>query len=121
MTRNRNLKAAICSALCAMSLASLSLPAGASDANDVPRRVVKFDDLDLTRSAGVAALYARIQHAAREVCPALVSRDLGAAMRARACAARAVKSAIADVNVPQLTGYYLAKQGRTPIIVAQRH
>ena len=120
MPRNLNLKV-ICSALCAMSLVSLSSPAGASDQPEIPSRVVKFGDLDLTRSGGAAALYARIQHAAREVCQPVMSRDLGSQRRAHSCATRAVERAVVDVNAPQLMSYHLAKKGVTPVLVAQRN
>ncbi len=121
MPRSFSSKAAICSALCALSVMSLSTPAAASDwLSEIPRRAVHFADLDLTRSAGVAALYMRIQLAAREVCKPLLPRDLGSEQRARDCAVRAVTQAVATVNAPQLTSYHLAKVGSKSAIVVAR-
>jgi UrcA family protein len=120
MPRNLNTKTAILGALSAFALMSANLTARAAEPSDVPQRVVRFGDLDLTRTAGVAALLTRIQSAAKEVC-LVVSADLGAFMRSKACAAQATERAIAAVNAPLLTSYYLAKSkaGRA-ITVAQR-
>ncbi len=120
MLRIPNVKAAVFSALCASLIASLSLPASAGEPSDLSRRVVEFGDLDLTRGAGVAALYARIKSAAEEVCEPLVMRNPELEMRARACASRAISRAIADVNAPLLTSYYLAKFKASAISLAQR-
>ena len=106
-------KTAIVSALGA---ALLSLSIGAAERPQVPQRVVKFADLDLTRGAGVAALYARIQAAAAEVCEPVIARDLASASYARTCTAAAIGRAIADVNVPQLTSYHMAKSRTMPRI-----
>ncbi len=119
MSPNLNMKSAICGALCAMLLVSLSAPAGAGESIEVQRRVVKFADLDLTHGAGVAELYARIHTAAQDVCEPLIARDLLSVVSARACVARAIERAITDVNSPQLTSYYLAKTRRA-ITVAHR-
>jgi UrcA family protein len=123
MPRNLNMKAAIgsglCAALSAVLLVSMSVPAGAGESIDVQRRVVKFADLDLTHGAGVAELYARIHSAARDVCVPVISGDLLSVVNARACAARAIERAIAAVNSPRLTSYYLAKTRRV-ITVAHR-
>ena len=86
---------------------------------DVRARVVQFADLDLTRSAGVAVLYARIKSAAREVCEPINARALAASQAAHKCVAESIARAVADVNAAALTGYHLAKTGQT-ITVAQR-
>jgi UrcA family protein len=107
MPRNLNMKAAVGSALCAMLSVSLSAPAGAGEPTEAPRRVVKFADLDLNHGAGVAELYARIRAAARDVCEPLIASDLASTIGARACVAQAIERAVAEVNAPQLTSYYL--------------
>jgi UrcA family protein len=122
MARNLKSRVAISSALCALSVISLSASVSASEWPEIPRRVVNFSDLDLTRSAGVAALYARIQLAARHVCEPVLPQDLGSEQRARACAAHAVEQAVADVKVPQLTSYHREKLGmNSAIVVARRN
>ncbi len=119
MPCNFNFKATICSVLGATLLLSLSVPAGADESTEVPRRVVNFADLDLTHSAGVEALYVRIRSAAREVCEPLIASDLQTAVRSMTCAEQAIERAIAEVNAPKLTSYYLAKKHRV-ITVAHR-
>jgi UrcA family protein len=110
------LKAAIYVALCATSLTLLTGPGRAAESDESPQRVVKFADLDLNRSAGIAALYARIQSAARQVCEPMATRDLKAAASARTCETHAIESAIADVKVAELTNYHLVKTGRKPTV-----
>ena len=108
-----NTKTAVPCALLAVLLGSVSACADAYAAlprYDVATRTVKFGDLDLTRSAGVAALYSRIQNAARAVCEPAVS--LGARnslLLARRCMEQSITRAVADVNAPALTSYYLTK------------
>jgi UrcA family protein len=109
-------KAAIYLGLGAMSLAVLSLPGHAAESDEASSRVVRFADLDLTKSAGVAQLYARLQSAARQVCEPVTEKDLKAEALARACTAHAVERAINDINVPRLASYYQEKTGRKPTI-----
>jgi len=116
MPCNPKLKTVAFGILCATSLSSLALPVRAADPAEVPHRVVKMADLDLARSAGVAALYARIKFAARQICEPVIARDLASEMRSRACVAQAVERAIGEVNLPQLTSYHLAKSGASPAI-----
>jgi UrcA family protein len=101
-------------------MGSLSAISAAGESSDnVRTRVVKFTDLDLTRSAGVAVLYTRIKQAARDVCAPFNSRALGSIADARSCTEHSIARAVADVNAPALTSYHLTNTGQT-IIVAQR-
>jgi UrcA family protein len=104
-------KTAISCALLAMSLISLNSSAGAVEQeNGVPSRRVNFADLDLTRSAGVSTLYARIKAAAAEVCEPEIQSIMPAPVQSvRRCREQAIARAIADVNAPALTSYYLAR------------
>lgn len=72
----------------------------------VQRYVVRFADLDLSKTAGVAALYARLGHAARLVCGVADSREMGIAAINRACIAQAVANAVTGVNSPLLSQYH---------------
>ena len=120
MPRKLNTKAAISIALCAVSLVMLGMPARADESTDVLRRVVNFADLDLTRSAGIAMLYTRIAWAADEVCEPAPPFSTRSEILAHACAKQAVDRAVADVNLPQLTSYHLAKTGRVQGIITAR-
>jgi UrcA family protein len=79
--------------------------------DDSHSRVVKFADLDLTRSQGAVALYARIRSAAREVC--LPQYNWVMEMRAisEQCREQAIARAVSDVNAPALTVYYQGLAG----------
>jgi UrcA family protein len=124
MRRYLNLKTAIPFTLLTILVGSLNACADATAAergDDVPRRVVSFADLDVTRSSGAAVLYSRIHSAARTVCePGIVSFPQMWMVSTRRCVDEAITRAVADVNAPALTSYYLAKTKPTTIKVAQQ-
>lgn len=64
---------------------------------------VEYGDLDLTQPAGAAALYRRIEAAARDVCDSPDLRDLRRSQLAEACISRAIAEAVESVNRPTLT------------------
>ena len=105
--------------LLATFVGSTTLGVAAEKSDEVPTRVVRFADLDLTRSAGVKVLYARITFAAREVCEPINARALGVIQAARKCVDESIARAVADVNAPALTSYHRAKTGQT-VTLAQR-
>jgi UrcA family protein len=110
MPRFMNMKTAMQCTLLAMSLSSLSAVAATIVPDDeVPARTVKFADLNLTRNEGAAVLYARISAAAREVCLPASTWVPQLLFRAYRCREEAIARAVADVNAPVLTSYYLAK------------
>ena len=89
-----------------------SAAAAAADADDGPRqRTVKFADLNLTRSSGIAVLYARIKAAARAVCERDGELGLNTVQAESKCRARAISGAIGTINVPMLTSYYRERSG----------
>ena len=88
--------------------------------DEPPRRVVEFGDLDLNRDVGVAALYARIRSAAREVCEPLDVWSLRMLRQQFDCRENAIGRAVADVNSPALTAYVLTKKkGIAPAVQQQ--
>jgi UrcA family protein len=64
-------------------------------------RVVRFHDLNLAQAGDVAALYARIRHAAKEVCSASAASAVQ-----RDCYEEAIAAAVARVNNPSLKAYH---------------
>jgi len=68
--------------------------------DDLPREVVKFADLDLSRPAAAQELYRRIRNAARRVCA-----EYNPSAYERSCAQQAVARAEAEVDAPQLTAH----------------
>ena len=101
------------SALLAVFLGSFCMLATARAIDEPAMRTVNFADLDLSHGAGVAALYARIRTAAREVCGQPDTRQLQAYMSSRRCTEQAVARAVHDANAPRLISYHLAKSEPT--------
>ena len=68
-----------------------------------PTRVVHFDDLDLSKPAGIQTLYRRIKFAAHMVCEPYIDSDIHSSGAMRACVIQAVDHAVSRVNSPALT------------------
>jgi UrcA family protein len=85
-------------------------------ADEVRQSVVRYSDLDLGHGAGAAVLYSRITAAAASVCGVGDSRQLADIAVVKRCRKQAISQAIADVDAPTLTSYYLAKSGKTTIL-----
>jgi UrcA family protein len=97
-------------------------PAHAAPLQDVPSVVVRFADLNLSRSEGARVLYRRLKGAAEAVCAPLDDRDAARHMSYKVCVQTAISTAVAKVNQPALTAYYAAKtNGRNAAIqIAQK-
>lgn len=117
-----NVKILACRTMAIGVVATLGVGAGIARAappshsvgDDAKQYVVRYSDLDLSKSAGAAALYARLQQAARAVCAPFEGRQLALATQHRACMDRAVAGAVAEVNRPLLSAYHqLRTKGRT--------
>jgi UrcA family protein len=74
--------------------------------NEVPRVVVNYADLDLTRAAGDHVLYQRIRGAAQSVCRAFDDRNLAHITLHRKCVESAVGRAVANIDHPDFRAYY---------------
>ena len=87
---------------------------------DPPQTIVKYADLNVSNPQGAAALYARIQRAARQVCLPLDGGDLRSKARMGACVHKAIADAVTKVDRAELFAVYNSKNHeRRPIIVAQ--
>jgi UrcA family protein len=90
----------------AMSLvcvfAASTAPAGEPD-SQVRMEDLKFQDLNLTTTAGVDALYQRVRAAAQRVCAVSGHHELGAASASTKCTKDAEARAIGKINLPALT------------------
>lgn len=82
---------------------------------DVERRVVSLEGLDLTRPAGAATAYRRIETAAHGVCRYL-EPTMPSTHRAlwRHCVTSSIAQAVAEVNAPVLTKYSASRLPQTP-------
>jgi UrcA family protein len=84
-------------------------PQSAHAANAANAVTVSYHDLDLSTREGASVLYARINHAAHEVCDAGNSRDLYTLAAAHACERSAVAQAVRAVDNPQLAALVAVK------------
>src|SRR5262249_5603678 len=106
----KTLNATILGYAAAMALACVLVASNAPAGEQIRSETVKFADLDLSTSAGVEALYARIHKAARHVCIE-PNEDLWAY---NDCVTKAEGEAVGKVNRPSLTAFYQKKTGKNP-------
>ena len=84
-----------------------------------PTLQVHYSDINLENSGGAKVLYERLITAAGLVCAPYESPQLARAKPYRSCVRQAVSAAVADVNSPMLTSYYVSKGGEVAQQVAQ--
>jgi UrcA family protein len=113
------LKLSFLFALAGLAVSPANTFAGSFGFDEPPARVVKFRDLDLSQKAGVATLYSRIRSAAHEVCEPLDEVSIKLLRQRFDCRQDAVARAVADVNSPALTSYYLGK-GKSKSLAANQ-
>ncbi|HEV7137650.1 MAG TPA: UrcA family protein [Steroidobacteraceae bacterium] len=95
-------------------LGSPAIAAAAQPDGAVYQTAVHYSLRDLSSDQGAHALYRRILDAARMVCPAGDSRDLGEFAASRKCQRQAVARAVAQIGNARLAAVYsrnLAKHG----------
>ena len=89
---------------CFMSTAALcSAISTTAEAQTVPSKIVKFNDLDITTPDGAKVLYKRIRAAARDVCDVSTGNDPILRTATKVCIEKAVDRAVKGVNAPMLT------------------
>jgi UrcA family protein len=71
--------------------------------------VVRYSDLDLSKTDGAASLYARLRHAARAVCAPGESREMGRAEIFRACMNESITNAVSKIDRPLVSQIHLAR------------
>jgi len=116
---------------CVLPVLFMTQSAFAAVAAEVPASVtVRYSDLNLNSTQGVASLYKRIQHAATEVCrpvegPQSVSRMLWTAWNQ--CFYHAIANAVQAVHDDKLSAYHWQRirgweyqQANAPATVARR-
>lgn len=72
---------------------------------------VRYADLNLGSEAGSAALYARLESAARAVCGPSDIRDLGQFAAVQACQKAAIAQAVHAVHSTQLAAVFAKRAG----------
>jgi UrcA family protein len=81
--------------------------------SDVPRVVVAYGDLNLSRTEGVHVLYSRLKGAAERVCDSLDRKDVERQLKFNHCRQAALDNAVSVVSLPALTSYHLAQVSNT--------
>ncbi len=102
--------AAIASIVGAAAFGGLSSGAQAAD-DPPPSKVVRFADLDISTSAGAAALLSRIRVAAQIVCYESAESDPILRMAGHRCIDEAIDNAVRKVNAPALTALRFGNPG----------
>jgi UrcA family protein len=72
----------------------------AASAADALTARVSYADVDLSKTAGAAILYRRLQAASHAVCKPVLDRDLRAIALADQCTADALDRAVAGLHAP---------------------
>ena len=111
MTAVTFFRTVIATALIGTASSYAVLPAVA-DGIDPPQATVKYADLNVASTEGAAVLYARIQHAAENVCLQFDWGGLDAYVQRKACIHKAISGAVTQVNAPTLFALYSAKTGK---------
>jgi UrcA family protein len=118
MTTSLRFQGALATAIFGALVCSVTTVCTAAE-TDPPQTTVKYADLNVSNPQGAAALYARIQGAARQVCLPLDGGDLGSKARMGACVHKAIADAVAKVGQPALFDAYNAHNRQsTPIVLA---
>ena len=117
-TTSRSLRGILATAVLSAFACSPATVCLAAEPMDPPQMTVKYADLNVSKNEGAATLYARIQQAARQICPVLDVRNLSSESHG-ACVHRAIADAVAKVDEPALYAVYSAHNGQpTPIVLA---
>lgn len=96
----------------AAALASPTIASAAQPSAAVPQTTIYYSFRDLATDRSTRALYERIVSAARTVCPAYDSRDLGAYADSRECQRQAVARAVRQIGNGRLAAVYSHKLAR---------
>ena len=85
---------------------------GSSPQFEGPAVVVNYADLDINTPRGAEKLYARIEHAAEQLCPPVDFSELQRYAVYLRCRNEVVAHAVGRVNSPQLAAVYAARTHR---------
>jgi UrcA family protein len=84
-----------------------------SDAVPTISLSVPFDDLNLNRYEGAAAMYDRLDHAAKRVCATQRGTTLREQQQYAGCVQRAMQASIAELDRPVLSRYAQEHDGKS--------
>jgi UrcA family protein len=99
---NRNRTGRIAMLVGCLLAGSLGVAQAATPADEVPKVVVSYSDLDLSTTEGARTLYTRISRAAQQVCPFQDAFEPARVVKNHACREAAIERAVSAVNSTQL-------------------
>jgi len=103
-----------------LAIAATLVFSGFAHADEVRKVEVSYSDLDLARSEQANILYARIEHAAQNVCEVNTVPQPRKLIVEHQCARKAVEDAVHRVDNANLTAVYLAKAGKRAMVASSR-
>jgi UrcA family protein len=106
------LRAVLATTLVGAIAASFAVLPAAADSFDAPQITVKYGDLNLGNSQGVATLYSRIQAAAKNVCWQFEGSGIQNTVERNRCVDKAISGAVTKVNNSALSAMYGEKTGK---------
>jgi UrcA family protein len=119
MITSRSFRGVLATAVLGSFACNLTAVSTAAESTDAQQTTVKYADLNVSSPEGAAALHARIQRAARQVCRPLDGQDLSSKARMGACEHKAIAVAVTKVDQPALFAAYNAHYGQPkPIVLA---
>lgn len=102
-------------ALAALAIGALAIAGQAAAAttrtHEFPSVVVRYDELRLNTTAGVAQLHARLRAAAKQVCGPSDTRVLSLREAYQRCVNDALSQSVDSVGNSNLTRYHLYREG----------
>jgi UrcA family protein len=104
---NTKIRSLIAASVATLAFAGTAFAAGAGE---LPTARVRYGDLNLSSDAGVATLYARLRHAADQVCEYSRFRVVDPA-----CVTQAMDGAVAKVANGRLTALHLRRTGASRV------
>jgi UrcA family protein len=81
---------------------------GTASGAGLPQVTVSYKDLDLSRPSDARVLYARLRHAASEVCQPAPRLELARHRAWEQCYGAALEGAVKQINEPQVLALYNA-------------
>lgn len=103
----------IAAALMAIICAASAYTTQASEPGEPLTKKVAYGDLNLETEQGASTLYKRLSVAAEEVCAPYKTIDLARRVAWQNCVARAVTSAVEQVNRPMVSAVHNRKVNRS--------
>jgi UrcA family protein len=112
MTTIVRFRTVIATALFGAVASSLAVLPAVADNVDAIQITVNYGDLNLSNPQGAAALYSRIQAAAKDGCWSFEGPGIQATLQYNGCVDEAIVGAVTQVNNPALSAVYSAHAGK---------